>query len=144
MKLSILAVGRIKKPAPSRVLLDDYLGRINKFCACEEIELKDGKGVADKMLQKASGASLIAMEIGGEQMSSKALARRLERLASRGKGVVAFAIGGADGLPAAVREAATAEWSLSRLTLPHRLARVLLAEQLYRALTILRNPPYDH
>ena len=62
----------------------------------------------------------------------------------RGKGVVAFVVGGADGLPAAIVKAAHERWSLSALTFPHRIARLVLVEQLYRAMTILRNEPYDH
>jgi 23S rRNA (pseudouridine1915-N3)-methyltransferase len=70
------------------------------------------------------------------------LAKRVERWSSRGKGIVAFVIGGADGIPADLLSRADARLSLSTLTLPHRLARVVLAEQLYRAMTILRGEPY--
>ncbi|HET9932448.1 MAG TPA: 23S rRNA (pseudouridine(1915)-N(3))-methyltransferase RlmH, partial [Polyangiaceae bacterium] len=66
----------------------------------------------------------------------------LERWLAQGKGVIAFAIGGAEGLPAEFSKRAQHRLSLSRLTLPHRLARLLLAEQLYRALSIARGEPY--
>ncbi|HEX5100948.1 MAG TPA: 23S rRNA (pseudouridine(1915)-N(3))-methyltransferase RlmH, partial [Polyangiaceae bacterium] len=70
------------------------------------------------------------------------LAARLERWGRRGKGDVAFVLGGAEGIPKALLDGAHARLSLSSLTLPHRLARVLLFEQIYRAFTILRGEPY--
>jgi 23S rRNA (pseudouridine1915-N3)-methyltransferase len=145
VKLRIVAVGAVKERA-ARALVDDYLGRIRRACACAEIELRPVAPVRmARALDKAlEGATVVALEPTGRELSSRELAARLERLLSTGKGVVAFVIGGADGLPAGVAERATERWSLSRLTLPHRLARVVLAEQLYRALTILRGEPYDH
>ena len=76
--------------------------------------------------------------------SSEAFAREVGRWGSQGKGVVAFLIGGADGLPPAVSRGAAARVSLSALTFPHRLARLVLVEQIYRAMTILRGEPYGH
>jgi 23S rRNA (pseudouridine1915-N3)-methyltransferase len=66
------------------------------------------------------------------------------RATARHKGIVAFLIGGADGLPPDVSRAAHDRWSLSALTFPHRLARLVLVEQIYRAMTILRGEPYGH
>lgn len=143
MKIRIVAVGRVKRGA-LRELLDDYVGRLRRYCAVEEVELKDGPRVAEQIAKAASEATLVALDVRGQALSSRQLARRLERLASRGKGVVAFAIGGADGLPPAILEAAHKRWSLSSLTFPHRLARLVLSEQLYRGMTILRGEPYDH
>jgi 23S rRNA (pseudouridine1915-N3)-methyltransferase len=144
MKLRVVAVGGVK-PAAARELCDEYFGRIKRYCAFEEKELKAAPDA--KLLgafRKASeGATLVALDERGDSMTSRQLAVRLERLAARGKGVVAFAIGGAEGLPRGLTQHADECWSLSRLTLPHRLARVVLAEQLYRALTIMRGEPYD-
>jgi 23S rRNA (pseudouridine1915-N3)-methyltransferase len=84
----------------------------------------------------------VALEVNGEQLTSPKLAERVEEWSRRGKGVIAFYIGGAEGIPADVSARADYRLSLSKLTLPHRLARVLLAEQLYRAMTILRGEPY--
>ena len=75
-------------------------------------------------------------------LRSEAFARRLSQWGSQGKGEVVFLIGGADGLPREIADAAYVRLSLSTMTLPHRLARVLLLEQLYRAMTILRGEPY--
>ena len=140
MKVRIVAVGRVKS-GPEKDLVDEYMGRLKRYCACELVELKHNDG--ERMLREASGATLIALDAAGEAPDSRGFARLIERYASHGKGVIAFVIGGAEGLPTQVRQAAHATWSLSALTLPHRLARVVLAEQLYRAMTILRGEPYD-
>ena len=85
---------------------------------------------------------MIAMEIGGREMDSVTFARQLERWGSTGKGVVAFLIGGAEGIPAAISKDARERMSMGRMTLPHRIARVVLVEQIYRATSILRGEPY--
>jgi 23S rRNA (pseudouridine1915-N3)-methyltransferase len=143
VKIRIVAVGGLKDRA-LRALLADYVGRIARYCAVEELELKEGPRLAAQLEKATVGASVVALDVAGTSLTSATLARRVERLAMRGKGVIAFLIGGADGLPATIVAQADERWSLSPLTFPHRLARLLLAEQLYRALTILRNEPYDH
>jgi 23S rRNA (pseudouridine1915-N3)-methyltransferase len=87
-------------------------------------------------------AHVVALEPGGDALTSTELARRIERWGRTGKGIIVFVVGGADGIPSEVVARAHARLSLSSLTLPHRLARVLLVEQLYRAMTILRGEPY--
>jgi 23S rRNA (pseudouridine1915-N3)-methyltransferase len=139
VKLRVVAVGAVKE-RHARALVDEYLGRLRRYCAVEEVELKPGKSEA--LARAVAGTTVVALDAGGEALASRALARRVEQWASRGKGVVSFVIGGADGLPKDL--AADARLSLSTLTLPHRLARVILVEQLYRAMTILRGEPYDH
>lgn len=143
MKLRVVAVGGLRHRA-ERELVDEYLGRVVHYCGCEHVEVKAAPPAAlEKSLARATdGAAVVVLDVAGKVLSSEALARRLERLASRGKGVVAFVIGGAEGLPPAVVARADERWSLSALTFPHRLARVMLAEQLYRAMTILRGEPY--
>ena len=138
MKLQIVAHGKLKDKG-LRSLCDDYLGRIRRYLRCEEIELKDDSGFSRLL---SDDAIVVALEVDGEQLSSNELSRKLERWLAQGKGVVAFAIGGAEGLPREFSVRAQHRLSLSRLTLPHRLARLLLAEQLYRALSIARNEPY--
>ena len=145
MRVLLVAVGSIKERA-TRALLDEYLGRLRRYCKVDEVELK---AAAPAKLQAAiaratKDATVVALDVKGESLTSKQLARRFERLAARGKGVVAFLIGGADGLPKSVLANAHERWSLSALTFPHRLARVMVSEQLYRAMTILRSEPYDH
>ncbi|HLV67855.1 MAG TPA: 23S rRNA (pseudouridine(1915)-N(3))-methyltransferase RlmH [Polyangiaceae bacterium] len=138
MKLVILAEGKLKDRA-LRGLVDDYLKRIRRYARCEELELG---GPAELSRAVPADATLIALEVDGEAVSSVELSKRLERWMTRGKGVVAFAIGGAEGLPRALSERADVRLSLSPLTLPHRLARLILVEQLYRAFTIARGEPY--
>jgi len=138
MKIVVVAAGKLKEKE-ARALADDYLGRIRRYVKCDEIEVKKAADLASAV---PAAALVVALEVDGDSVSSTELSRRLERWASTGKGVVAFVIGGAEGIPAPLSKAATARLSLSKLTLPHRLARVLLLEQIYRALTILRGEPY--
>ncbi len=146
MRVSIIAVGKIKQ-AGLRATLDDYLGRIKRYATFEEIELKDGNDaeVAARFVKAIPArARTIALEIDGKSYSSRGFSELLARAEMESVGTLAFLIGGAYGLPKPVSSAATVRLSLSAMTLPHRLARVVLAEQLYRGFTILRNEPYDH
>ena len=138
MRLCVLAVGKIKERG-LRETADDYLKRLQRYARCDEIEVRDGAA-----LERAipPDAFVIALAVDGDAPTSEAFAKNLERWASRGKGVLAFLIGGAEGLPSELTPRANARLSLSSLTLPHRLARVVLFEQLYRAMTILRGEPY--
>ena len=145
MRIVVVAVGRIKD-RPLRAAIDDYLGRVRRFAPCDEIEIADGPTPkVEAAFGKATAeATTLALEVTGKALPSDAFARGLERAASRNKGIVAFLIGGADGLPPAISRAAHDRWSLSALTFPHRLARLVLVEQIYRAMTILRGEPYAH
>lgn len=138
MRIVVLAEGKLKDK-PLRQLVDDYLERIRKYSRCEEIEVRDGAALLKAV---PADATLVALEVGGESLTSRALAERLGRWIERGKGIVVFAIGGAEGLPASLVQRADARLSLSSLTLPHRLARLILVEQLYRGFSILRGEPY--
>lgn len=138
MRLVIIAAGPLK-PREWRVLADDYLGRIRRYAKCDEVEVKSAKDLASAV---PAGALLVALEVEGDSLTSTELSKRVGRWTSTGKGVVAFVIGGAEGIPKDLSRAAGARLSLSKLTLPHRLARVLLLEQLYRSLSILRGEPY--
>jgi 23S rRNA (pseudouridine1915-N3)-methyltransferase len=138
VKLTVLAVGRIREKN-LRAVADDYLGRVRHYARTTELEVKTDAELARAVPREAT---VIALDPGGDAVTSRELARRLEGWSQRGKGELAFVIGGAEGIPEALLEAAHARLSLSKLTLPHRLARVLLFEQLYRAFTILRGEPY--
>lgn len=145
MRIVVVAVGRVKD-RPLRAALDEYLGRVRRYTVCDEIELPDAPAakLEPAFVKATADATAIALEVGGRALSSDVFARDLGRAAARGKGIVAFLIGGADGLPPAVSRAAHDRWSLSSLTFPHRLARLVLVEQIYRAMTILRGEPYAH
>ena len=138
MKLFVIAEGRIKE-RELRAVANDYLGRLTRYVRCEEIEARDAPGLAKAIPE---GAFVVALEVDGERITSSELSARLERWGARGKGLVAFVIGGAEGIPKALSARADLRLSLSSFTLPHRLARVVLFEQLYRAMTLQRGEPY--
>ena len=145
MRIVVVAVGRVKDRA-LRAGLDDYFGRVRRYVPCDEIELADAPAakLEPAFLKATAEATTIALEIGGRALGSDVFSRELGKLSARHKGIVAFLIGGADGLPPAISRAAHDRWSLSALTFPHRLARLVLVEQVYRAMTILRGEPYAH
>ncbi len=134
--------------------MDDYARRMPPECRLElhEIPLgRRGKGLdparalaseGERMLAAVpAGARVIALDERGRQWSSTELAEQLSDWMREG-GDAALLVGGPDGLAPECRERAGATWALSRLTLPHALVRVLVAEQLYRAWTILSHHPY--
>lgn len=130
-----------------RAVLDDYLGRIGRYGRVEEVELKDApEDALVERFRKAipERARVVALEVDGRGCSSEGLAELVGRCENDGVAAMAFLIGGAYGLPPAVSKQADVRLSLSPMTLPHRLCRVVLAEQIYRAFTILRNEPYSH
>lgn len=146
MRIAIVAVGRVKE-RPLRKVLDDYFGRIARYAKLEETELKDE--APDRLRARferaiPSEGRTVALEVDGESWSSQDLAKYIGDCELHSVPVVSFLIGGAYGLPPAVSGAADVRLSLSAMTLPHRLARVVLAEQIYRAFTILRGEPYSH
>ncbi len=147
MRVRLIAVGKVKERG-LRAALDDYLGRIDRYAKVKEVELKDGP-IADveARFRKAipdDRARVVALEVDGKAYSSQRLAKFVGETQNRGVQTLVFLIGGADGLPPAVSAEADLRLSMSAMTLPHRLARLFLAEQVYRAFTILRNEPYDH
>lgn len=146
MKIAVIAVGKVKQ-AGMRAELDDYFGRIKRYAGFQEIELKDGsESEVSARFDKAIPlrAQRIALEVDGRALTSHGLAEFVGRAEQTAVPTLAFLIGGAYGLPKRVSQAAELRVSLSAMTLPHRLARLVLAEQLYRAFTILRNEPYSH
>ena len=143
MKILIVAVGKVKE-RPLRAMVDEYAGRIRRYTGLEEIELEDlpSAKLVPAMKRASGSAHLVALDMGGRDLDSFGFAREVERLGSSGKGEIAFLIGGKEGLPSSLKTEAAACLSLSRMTFPHRLARLMLVEQIYRAMTILRGKPY--
>jgi 23S rRNA (pseudouridine1915-N3)-methyltransferase len=123
------------------VLCDDYLARARRHVPVEVIEVDDDAALERRLPARAE---LIALEPGGDAWTTEQLAKHLEGRMLHGAQGVAFLIGGALGLPKPVVAKAARRLSLSNLTLPHRLARVVLCEQLYRAMSIIRGEPYHH
>ena len=137
MRYRVVAVGRVRDAA-LRAACDEYLERLRRYTRFEEQEVKDEARILEGVPE---GSRLVALSEGGEQWTSGQLADWTARWELEGRDV-AFAIGGAEALPAPVLRAAERTWSLSRLTFPHELARVIVYEQLYRAYTIRRGEPY--
>ncbi len=122
-------------------MIDDYATRARHHLPFEIIEVEDDQALARRW---PDSGETIALEVNGVAWSTEELARQVERRMTRGTRTLTFVIGGADGIPAELSARASLRLSLSALTLPHRLARLLLCEQLYRALSIIRGEPYHH
>jgi 23S rRNA (pseudouridine1915-N3)-methyltransferase len=140
VKIVVLAVGKLRDRSFA-ALCDDYVARARRHLGVEVVEVEDDAALARKW--PAQGET-IALEVGGEAWSTERFARHLDDRMVRGTRALTFAIGGADGLPAALVARATLRLSLSAMTLPHRMARLVLLEQIYRALSIIRGEPYHH
>lgn len=138
MKITVVAVGKLKE-REVRAIADDYWGRIRRVVRGVEVEVKDAAQLASAL---PSADVVVALEVLGTAFSSEEFARKLDQWGQKGKGEIVFLIGGAEGLPEELSERAHIRISLSSMTLPHRLARVLLLEQIYRGLSILRGEPY--
>lgn len=146
MKIAIIAVGRVKERG-LRDAIDEYEKRIKRYAKLDEVELEDGSASeVEARFRKAipARARVVALEVDGQRMTSERFARYVEQCEIGAVPALAFLIGGSYGLPKAVSDAADLKLSLSDMILPHRLARLFLAEQVYRAFTILRNEPYSH
>ena len=151
MKLEILAVDRLRA-AWAREAVEEYLRRVGRYCPVERKDVKragDDAAAAEvegaRLLRMAApGAAdrVVVLDPSGEAIDSAAWASLLAQYANEAVGRVVFVVGGAGGLSPAVRRAAHRIVSLGPQTLSHELAQVVLAEQLYRAWTILRGEPY--
>jgi len=153
MRVHLCAVGRLRA-GPERALVDDYLKRFDRtgralgLGPVSEVEVEDKKGggmeAEAALLSRAvpQGAVLAVLDERGEAMSSPEFADRLARLRDSGRQDLAFVIGGADGIAPALRDRAEMAVSFGRMVWPHMLVRVMLAEQLYRAASILSGAPY--
>jgi 23S rRNA (pseudouridine1915-N3)-methyltransferase len=147
MKITLAAIaprrGRSKTEATDR-LFADYIERTSRYLPCDS-ELYDSETALINWLSRQPGrtpAYAILLDSRGQQFTSEEFATHLGRLRDEGVQRLVLAIGPADGWSPAARQRANLLLSLGRMTLPHQLARVVLAEQVYRALTILAGHPY--
>lgn len=157
MSVTILAVGRMKEK-PYRMMADEYMKRLSRYGKFEEVELpdlpepantspaierqireKEGEAILSRI---RPGSHVIAMTIPGKQWDSPGLSRHLDELMTRGASDIVFVIGGSLGLSEQVIARAEEEMSMSKMTFPHQLARVMLMEQLYRAMKIRAGERY--
>lgn len=156
MKVDMVCVGKLKEDY-WRGACAEYEKRLSRFCRFSireipEHRLPDRPSAAqvraaleaegEKMLAAAEGSQKVALCIEGDLVSSEQLARRLERLGTDGTGKVSFLIGSSFGLGENVKEKADFRLSMSPMTFPHQLARVMLCEQIYRAFEIIHHGEY--
>jgi 23S rRNA (pseudouridine1915-N3)-methyltransferase len=153
MKVQLCAVGRMRA-SPEKVLFDDYQTRFDRTgrglslgpLSVLEVEDKKNLGMGaeavllDRVIPK--GAIICAMDERGSVMTSPKFANKIAEWRDAGQSDLAFIIGGADGIDPGLRARADAKLSFGSMVWPHMLARVMLAEQLYRAASILSGSPY--
>ena len=152
----LLVVGKLKE-SYWREACAEYAKRLKAFCTFSIVELPESRLPDDpspaliekaleeegeKLLAAAKGSAVIPLCIEGKELSSPQLAQRLEDLASRGVSSVSFIIGSSFGLAERVKRAGAVRLSMSPMTFPHQLARVMLCEQIYRAFQIQNHGKY--
>lgn len=152
MRIKLIWVGRTKSEA-LRSSTDDYRRRLEKFVRCDVIEVRESAAGTNEAIKEeeatrilsvlSQNATVVVLDVEGQQWSSPELAGQIEKWQNASAKEVAFVIGGHLGIAPIARERAAILWSLSRLTLTHEMARVVLVEQLYRAYTITRGVPYQ-
>jgi 23S rRNA (pseudouridine1915-N3)-methyltransferase len=152
VKLVLAAVGRFRS-AQLAAAAGEYLKRLRRYASPEVLDLREERGEEAAARAREAGRLSSALRDGdflvlcderGRQMSSAELAAFLAQRERAGRGRTVFVVGGPYGVDPALRERAGLVLALSRLTLPHELARLVLAEALYRAFTILRGERYHH
>jgi len=157
MSMTLITVGKMKEK-PYRMMADEYLKRLSRYGKVEEIELPDlpepanSSPAIEAQIKEKEGESIltrikpsdyvIAMTIPGKQWDSHGLSRHVDDLMNRGNSNLVFVIGGSLGLSDKVIARADEEMSMSKMTFPHQLARVMLLEQLYRAMKIRAGERY--
>jgi 23S rRNA (pseudouridine1915-N3)-methyltransferase len=140
MKIRLVLLGKTRR-AECRTMLEDYVARIRYYAELEFAEMREDSA-ALRRLEFPPGATIVLLDAAGNQYTSTDFARWLGRERDRGARELVFLCGGADGFPESVRKQAAVKISLTSLTMPHELARVVLAEQIYRGFAILAGHPY--
>jgi 23S rRNA (pseudouridine1915-N3)-methyltransferase len=140
MKIRLLMLGRTRRPEMSAAL-GDYVKRIGRTCPIEITEVRDGEAGLKK-LDADRAATALLLDAGGKTYDSAAFAKWLGEQRDRGTRGIIFVCGDSEGFPEILRERVKQKISLSSMTYSHELARVMLAEQIYRAFAILSGSPY--
>ncbi len=157
MKITVIGVGRLKEKY-WQAAIDEYSKRLSKYVKLDIIEVPDEKApenlsAAEEEIVKKNegerilknikdGAYVIALAINGKMLSSEELSEFLNERMVRGAGHIVFVIGGSLGLSPEVLDRADYKLSFSKMTFPHQMMRVILLEQFYRAVKIMKNEPY--
>lgn len=140
MKIRLLMLGKTRRPEMTTALAD-YVKRIGRACPIEVTEVRDGEA-AVKRLDADRAATALLLDASGKTLDSTGFAKWLGEQRDRGTREVIFVCGDAEGFPETLRERVQQKISLSAMTYSHELARVMLAEQIYRAFAILSGSPY--
>lgn len=153
LKIILLTIGK-QQEADTRAALADFSQRINRYFPCEWKIQPPSKHSDPDTIRKTEADSilsalqkddyLVLLDERGKNISSPELASLVQQRANESRKQLVFLVGGAYGVDAAIRQRADFCWSLSKLVFPHQLVRLILAEQVYRACTILRNEKYHH
>ena len=157
MRIAVVAVGKLK-PGPERDLCGRYFERARKlgqalgFRGFDVLEIPEGRGgrAEDRIVQEGEAIARaldsmpppISLDAKGDLVDSAAFAQKLRSALENGRAGATFIIGGPDGLSPRVQAMSVGSIAFGRVTWPHQLVRILLAEQLYRAMTILSGHPY--
>jgi len=140
MRIRLIMLGKTRRPE-LQALLEDYAKRVSRYSPIEIIELRDAAAIV-KRLDADRVATVVLLDASGRKLNSDAFAKWLAELRDRGTRELIFLCGDADGFPDTLRERGQQKLSLSEMTFSHELARVMLAEQLYRAFATLSGSPY--
>ncbi len=157
LKVTVIAVGKLKEKFYTSAV-EEYAKRLSAYCRFEVVEVKDEKTPdapteiekqqvldreAERIISKIpKGARVITLCVEGEQMSSEKFAQTISKLTIEGASHIVFIIGGSMGLSEEVKALSSLRLSFSKMTFPHMLMRVVLAEQIYRAFTIAEGKTY--
>ena len=140
MRLRLVMLGKTRRPE-LRAVIDEYVQRIARYAPVEITELRETEAALKKFAFDQP-STIALLDDRGKNLDSRAFARWLGELRDRSTRQLTFVCGGADGFPEEIRSQADQKISLSAMTYSHELARVMLAEQLYRAFAILSGSAY--
>jgi 23S rRNA (pseudouridine1915-N3)-methyltransferase len=146
MKISFISIGK-QNDSGINLAIEDYTKRINKYFKTEWkiIPSSDKEEEAGKILKVLeTGDFVVALDEKGKEFGTMELSQFIEKRMIAGDKRIVFIIGGAYGLDDIVLNKANIKWSLSKLTFPHQLVRLILSETIYRAISVLKNEPYHH
>lgn len=157
MNITIISAGKLKEKF-MRQAIEEYMKRLRAYAKVQIIEVPDEKAPehlspaqanavkqkeGDRILKHiADSMYVITLEVNGKMLSSEQLSKKLEDLSLYGQSRISFIIGGSLGISEAVQQRSNMALSLSKMTFPHQLMRVVLLEQIYRAFKIMRGEPY--
>ena len=141
MRIQLIFLGKTRRPE-IRALMDDYLARIGRYAEIEMRELRPDSAASRKRLDLGKGGAVVLLDAAGKKLTSEEFAEWMRSCRDGAQREVVFLCGAAEGFPEALARRASLRISLSPLTFSHELARVMLAEQIYRAFALLAGHPY--